>query len=131
MAANVNNQPLVIFDEFSKLRILDPQQFEASEQLKEECKDFTQRTSTFNEIIQMFMKMMEEKAGQIELEKLKAIGLRNRAEHEADQRKKKYAQLQALIKERQAELDRLTLQADSLQKVQQEQVSLIDSMSSK
>lgn len=39
---NASNQPIVMFDEFSKLRILDPAQFEASEKLKEECKDFTQ-----------------------------------------------------------------------------------------
>ncbi|KAJ3145884.1 Intraflagellar transport protein 20 [Geranomyces michiganensis] len=123
--------PLVTFDEFSKLRILDPSQFEASEQLKEECQDFTTRTGTFNDIIQMFMRLMDEKAGQIEREKLHAIGLRNRAERQAEGRKRTHGQMQALIKERQAELDRLILQAESLQKVQQEQASLIDSMSSK
>ncbi|KAJ3019244.1 Intraflagellar transport protein 20 [Thoreauomyces humboldtii] len=130
-APSQQQQPMVTFDEFSKLRILEPAQFEASEQLKEECKDFVQRTSTFNEIIQMFMSMMEEKATQIELEKLKAIGLRNRAEREAGRRKRANAQINALCKERRAELDRLTAQADSLQKVQQEQVALIESMSSK
>ncbi|KAJ3145676.1 Intraflagellar transport protein 20 [Geranomyces variabilis] len=131
MTTNVPPQPLVTFDEFSKLRILDPAQFEASEQLKEECQEFTTRTGTFNDIIQMFMNLMDEKASQIEREKLQAIGLRNRAEREVDGRKRKHAQMQALIKERQAELDRLIMQADSLQKVQQEQASLIDSMSSK
>ncbi|KNC99108.1 uncharacterized protein SPPG_05368 [Spizellomyces punctatus DAOM BR117] len=126
-----STSPLVIFDEFSKLRILDPVQFETSEKLKEECKDFTQRVSNFNEIVEMFLKMMEEKAEQIESEKLKAIGLRNRAEQQMENRKGTQKQLQSLIKERQAELDRLTVQVDSLVKVQHEQEALIDSLSSK
>ncbi|TPX63055.1 hypothetical protein SpCBS45565_g06880 [Spizellomyces sp. 'palustris'] len=130
-----SNPPLVIFDEFSKLRILDPVQFETSEKLKEECKDFTQNfkgVGNFNEIVQMFLKMMEDKAEQIESEKLKvAIGLRNRAEQQTENRKGTQKQLQSLIKERQAELDRLTVQVDSLVKVQHEQEALIDSLSSK
>ncbi|KAI9088714.1 intraflagellar transport protein 20 [Phlyctochytrium arcticum] len=106
MAAAASNQPLIIFDEFSKLRILDPTQFETSENLKDECKDFTSKVNNFNDTIQSFLKMMEEKAQQIEKEKLKAIGLRNRAEQESENRKRTQKQLQSLIKERQAELDR-------------------------
>ncbi|KAI8824399.1 intraflagellar transport protein 20, partial [Fimicolochytrium jonesii] len=96
----------VTFDEFSKLRVMDPTQFEASERLKDECSEFTERMNGFNDIIQMFMKMMEEKALQIEAEKLKAIGLRNRSERELDNRRRKQKEMQMLIKERQAELDR-------------------------
>ncbi|KAJ3041851.1 Intraflagellar transport protein 20 [Rhizophlyctis rosea] len=142
----------VTFDEFSKIRILDPAQFEASEKLKEECREFTQKTDDFNNIVQAFLDMMNEKAKQIEEEKLKvfkkstclnavhinnsdlsfqAIGLRNRVESQVELRKSTQNQLQTLIRERQAELDRLTQQADSLFKVQQEQQSLIDSLSSK
>lgn len=32
----------VSFDEFSKIRLLEPTQFDASQKLKDECKDFTQ-----------------------------------------------------------------------------------------
>ncbi|KAJ3049357.1 Intraflagellar transport protein 20 [Rhizophlyctis rosea] len=130
----MSQQPSVTFDEFSKIRILDPAQFEASEKLKEECREFTQKTDDFNNIVQAFLDMMDDKAKQIEEEKLKAciaIGLRNRVESQAEHRKSTQMQLQTLIKERQAELDRLTQQAESLAKVQQEQQTLIDNLSSK
>ncbi|KAJ3300129.1 Intraflagellar transport protein 20 [Borealophlyctis nickersoniae] len=131
MSTDANSNPPAIFDEFSKIRILDPSNFEASEKLKEECRDFTQRINDFNSIVQTFLVMMDEKARQIETEKLKAIGQRNRVESEMENRKSKRLQMQSLIKERQAELDRLTTQADSLLKMQQEQQALIESFSSK
>ncbi|KAJ1507954.1 hypothetical protein HMI55_000573 [Coelomomyces lativittatus] len=36
--------PLVSFDDFGKLRLLPAQHFETSEKLKDECKDFKERT---------------------------------------------------------------------------------------
>ncbi|KAI9011024.1 intraflagellar transport protein 20 [Gaertneriomyces semiglobifer] len=113
--ANISDRPTVLFDDFSKLRILDPADFEASESLKEECKGFTTRLNNFNEVVQMFLQLMEEKAQQIEKEKLKAIGLRNKYDHEVENRKGKQLQLNSIINERQAELDRyVTLAARSL-----------------
>ncbi|RKO85400.1 intraflagellar transport protein 20, partial [Blyttiomyces helicus] len=101
-----SGQTAVVFDEFSKIRILDPANFEASEKLKEECKDFTQKINDFNSIVQTFLSMLEDKAKQIEAEKLKAIGQRNRIQSEVENRKIKQAQLMSLVRERQAELDR-------------------------
>jgi hypothetical protein len=41
--ATANSNDLgITFDEFSKIRILPSDQYEASEHLKDECKDFTQ-----------------------------------------------------------------------------------------
>ncbi|KAJ3063541.1 Intraflagellar transport protein 20 [Podochytrium sp. JEL0797] len=121
----------VTFDEFSKIRILPSDQFEASENLKDECKEFTQKIEDFNSIAQVFLEMLKAKAEQIEIEKLKAIGLRNRVESELDNRKSKRLQIQLLIKERHAEMHRLKTQSDSLENVALEQQRFIEQLSSK
>ncbi|KAI9206893.1 intraflagellar transport protein 20 [Polychytrium aggregatum] len=123
--------PILSIDEFSKIRILEASQFEASEKLKEECRDFTSKINDFNEIVGGILDMMQQKARQIEAEKLKVIGLRNQVEGEVEARKSKQTELQTLIKEKQAELDRLAAQADSLVKVQNEQQTLIETLSFK
>ncbi|KAI8830059.1 intraflagellar transport protein 20 [Chytriomyces cf. hyalinus JEL632] len=121
----------VTFDEFSKIRILPSDQFEASDSMKDQCKEFTQQIEDFNSIVQIFLEMLQAKAEQIEAEKLKAIGLRNRVETELETRKAKRQQLQLLIKERHAELHRLKIQSDSLENVSLEQLRLIEQLSSK
>ncbi|KAL2913435.1 hypothetical protein HK105_207053 [Polyrhizophydium stewartii] len=127
----MSDQASIVFDEFSKIRILDPAQFDASSRLKEECKEFTAKINEFNGIVGLFQGLLAEKAGQIELEKLKTIGLRIQVESEVENRKSRQAQLQSLIRERQAELDRLIVQHESLVKVQQEQQGFMDSLTSK
>lgn len=52
-------------------------------------------------------------------------------ETEVENRKSSKLQLQTMIRERQAELDRLVLQADSLSKVHVDQKALIESLSNK
>eukprot|EP00842_Homolaphlyctis_polyrhiza_P004805 jgi/Hompol1/5325/HPOL_004335-RA len=126
----------ILFDEFSKIRILEPAQFDASAKLKEECRDFTQKINEFNNIVGVFQTLLAEKSAQIEREKLKVrnvttIGLRIQIESEVENRKVRQAQLQSLIRERQAELDRLTVQHESLIKVQQEQQAFSDSLTTK
>ncbi|KAJ3412165.1 Intraflagellar transport protein 20 [Chytridiales sp. JEL 0842] len=128
---NGNNDLGVTFDEFSKIRILSSEQYEASEHLKDECRDFTQKISDFNTIVQMFLDLLQEKKTQIEIEKLKAIGLRNKVEFEIESRKARQNQMKVQIKERQAVLDRLNAQAESLLNVQMEQQRMIESLSSK
>ncbi|KAJ8322703.1 hypothetical protein BDV3_006972 [Batrachochytrium dendrobatidis] len=114
------------FDEFSKIRILDPTQYDVSSKLKEECKEFTSKISEFNDIIGVFQDLLSSKAQQIEREKLKTIGLRLQVESEVIHRKAMQVQIQSLIDERQAELDRLIVQHDSLQRLLQDQQTFID-----
>ncbi|KAI8806444.1 intraflagellar transport protein 20 [Cladochytrium replicatum] len=122
---------LISFDEFSKIRILEPAHFEASENLKEECREFTNKLNEFHGIIQSLLQILLEKSKQIEREKLKAIGYRNKVENEVDKRKARAAQLSWIIKEKQAELDRLNLQAESLERVRLDQMSMIENLSGK
>merc|ERR1719443_2252328 len=65
----------------------------------------------------------------LEQEKLRAIGQRNKAEMEADTRRRKEAQMKALIAEKECELERYISQLSSLEKVEQEQMVLIEKLS--
>ena len=56
---------------------------------------------------------MESRSKTIESEKLKAIGLGNRVDTEQETRKRKQLELQAMVNERKAELERLNAQRAS------------------
>jgi intraflagellar transport protein 20 len=64
----------------------------------------------------------------IEAEKLKAIGLGNRVDSEREVRKRKQLELQAMINEKKAELERLSAQRDSLTSVELQQKALIEKL---
>lgn len=64
----------------------------------------------------------------IEAEKLKAIGLGNRVDSEREVRKRKQLELQAMINEKKAELERLSAQHDSLTNVELQQKALIEKL---
>jgi hypothetical protein len=38
--SRVTQMTEMVFDEFSKIRIIDPEKYDASEKLKEQCSDF-------------------------------------------------------------------------------------------
>jgi intraflagellar transport protein 20 len=60
---------------------------------------------------------------------MQAIGQRNKVEYEVESRRRKRIEIDAIINEKLNELDRYTQQYESLLKVEQEQLSLIDSLS--
>ena len=64
----------------------------------------------------------------IEAEKLKAIGLGNRVDSEREVRKRKQLELQAMINEKKAELERLSAQHDTLTSVELQQKALIEKL---
>ena len=83
----------------------------------------------FNDKINSLVEVLETHATRIDERKLKAIGMRIAAENEAEQRIKKQKALQALIAEKKAELDRYNAQYQSLERIEAEQKSLIERMS--
>ena len=76
------------------------------------------------------MEVLDVHAFRIDERKLKAIGLRMTSENECEQRLRKLRALQALITEKKAELDRYVTQCQSLERIEAEQKSLIEKMSS-
>jgi len=110
------------------LHVLPPEQLQQSVTMQEECKAFLTKTKQFNDIVADFIAVMESKSKVIEGEKLKAIGLQNRVDHEKEVRKRKQVELQAIINEKKAELERLNTQKDSLERVEAEQKALIEKL---
>jgi intraflagellar transport protein 20 len=97
---------VVSFDEEFSIRALDPEKFQEAERLKETCSDFLTNTKEFNDAVSSFLGLIETKAKHIEAEKMRAIGLRNLADMEVDVRKRREQELQALVDEKRAELER-------------------------
>lgn len=72
---------------------------------------------------------LDEFAVKIEKEKLRALGERNKWESETENRKKKMMDLNNLLNEKKAELDRYTVELESLNKMEAEQKVLINKLS--
>ena len=70
--------------------------------------------------------VLDVQAKKIENQKLRAVGLRNQVDNEAELRKKKKQELTFLINEKKAELERYTYQLESLNKVEEEQSQMIE-----
>jgi len=108
------------------LHVMPPEQLQGAVSMQEECKEFLAKTKQFNDIVGDFIDVMESKSKVIEAEKLRAIGLANRVEHEKEVRKRKQLEVQAMINEKKAELERLNAQHESIVRVEAEQKALIE-----
>ena len=71
------------------LHVMAPEVLQSAHAMQEECKEFLSKTKEFNDIVSDFIEVMESKSKIIEGEKLKAIGLGNRVDHEKEVRKRK------------------------------------------
>ncbi|XP_041348849.1 intraflagellar transport protein 20 homolog [Gigantopelta aegis] len=116
------------FDELNKIRVLEPDVAQQTNELKEECKDFVDKIEEFQKIVGTFIEVVDTVATKVEKEKLKAIGARNLLKSIAKQREAQQQQLVALITEKKMQLERLNIQYDSLQKEEQEQTEFIEQL---
>lgn len=71
------------------LHVMPPEMLQGAVAMQEECKEFLSKTKQFNDIVGDFIDVMESKSKVIEAEKLRAIGLSNRVDHEKEVRKRK------------------------------------------
>ena len=116
----------IYFDEMSKVRVLEPEVSQQTEELKSECKNFVDKISDFQNIVGNFIEMVDTLAKEVEKEKMKAIGSRNVLKSVAKQRETQQQQLWALIAEKQTQLERFRLQYDILLKQEAEQNDFIE-----
>eukprot|EP00347_Sterkiella_histriomuscorum_P012613 403367897 len=119
----------ITFDDNNQIRVLSADKFRETENLKGECIDFLKKIMNFNEMVSTLIELLDAQAQKIEDAKLKAVGARNKIEGEEDNRKKREQELKTLINEKKMELERLTYQHDSLQKVANEQKLTIEKLS--
>ncbi|CAL1138307.1 unnamed protein product [Cladocopium goreaui] len=119
----------ITFDEDNRIRVMPKEKFKQTEDLEAECNGFAEKIQAFSGTVDMLVEVLDGEALKIEEEKLRAIGQRNRAEMEAEARRRKQLSMEAAIKEKTQELERLTFQLNSLEKVEREQQALIEKLS--
>jgi intraflagellar transport protein 20 len=118
----------ITFDENNQIRILESNIYNDCLSLQTESYDFISKMKQFQDIVGSLVDVLDTHASKIEQEKLRAVGLRNQVDSEPEARKKKQQELQFLINEKLAELERYTYQLESLQKVEEEQRMLIEKL---
>ncbi|RHZ16191.1 hypothetical protein DYB31_002687 [Aphanomyces astaci] len=139
--------PRVCFDDEYRVRVLELDKFAHTQELEGECNQFVTSTSLQSSVVSLnrmtvemedfhttvkgVLEIMEAQAKRIEIEKLKAIGQRNRVDNEVENRNRQKLMLEVLIKEKQTELERYVYcqQYTSLTKIEDEQQQLMDKLS--
>jgi len=116
----------IFFDELSKVRVLEPEISQQTQELKGECKEFVGKIDDFQKIVGGFLEMVDSLAQDVEKEKMKTIGMRNQLESMTKQREAQQQQLRALIAEKHTQLERFKIQLDFLQKQEAEQNEFIE-----
>jgi len=119
----------VTFDSEYKVRILDEAKAKRAGELEKGCSNFVEKITLFSDKVNDLVQVLETHASRIDSKKLRAIGLRMAAENEADNRMRKQRALEAMIKERRGELDRVTGQFQSVERVEAEQKAQLERLS--
>lgn len=101
-----NEKISITFDDENRIRVLDADKFRETDQLKNESMEFIKKVIGLDEVISSLTETLENFAKKIELEKLRAVGERNKVETESDNRKKKMMELNNLLNEKKSELER-------------------------
>ncbi|KAL3278310.1 hypothetical protein HHI36_013643 [Cryptolaemus montrouzieri] len=118
----------IFFDEVDRVCILEPEIAKQTNDLKEECRIYTEKIEEFQRIGTKFISMVDQLGKEVENEKIKAIGARNILQSMEKEKENHHQQLQALITEKSMELERLKIQLTSLQKTEMEQMDLINQL---
>lgn len=92
--------------------------------------EFITKVISIDETMSSLTECLDDFSVQIEKEKLRALGERNKWESESENRKRKMMELNNLLNEKKAELERFNVELESLVKVESEQKTLINKLSS-
>ncbi|KAK9817115.1 hypothetical protein WJX72_009751 [[Myrmecia] bisecta] len=115
----------ISFDENYRIRVLDVDKYNTTKTLQEECGNFSQKIQQLDGMVKTYLEAVDQQAKQIELEKLKAVGLRNAVATLAEDRKRKEKEVERLLADKQQQLERLLAEEQSLLRVKHEQDMLI------
>ncbi|KAM9790093.1 intraflagellar transport protein 20 homolog isoform X3 [Syngnathus acus] len=126
MAQDLIEEEGIFFDEFHKLRALEPDVSQKTSDLKEECKEFVEKIGQFQGKVGSLIELVDQLAKEAEMEKFKAIGARNLLKLVAKQREALQQQLQGLIVEKKTQLERYRVECDALSKMESEQNEFIN-----
>ncbi|KAK4876157.1 hypothetical protein RN001_012579 [Aquatica leii] len=118
----------IYFDEVDKIRVLEPEICNQTNELKEQSKIYIEKINEFQKISDTFILLTSNLANEIEKRKMKAIGAHNMLQNMTKEKENHCQQLQALISEKSIELERLKVQLTSLQKIEMEQTEIINQL---
>eukprot|EP01013_Petalomonas_cantuscygni_P018551 TRINITY_DN35999_c0_g1_i1.p2 TRINITY_DN35999_c0_g1~~TRINITY_DN35999_c0_g1_i1.p2 ORF type:complete len:169 (+),score=35.13 TRINITY_DN35999_c0_g1_i1:185-691(+) len=119
---------IVFFDDDPQnpsLHILDPVKYTDSSELMQASSNFGAKLNNFQEMISGVMAVVQQLGERIEHEKLRATGVRNKVETEAETRKVRKEELALQLREKRVELDRFVAEHRTLEHVEREQRQLI------
>ncbi|KAI9223997.1 intraflagellar transport complex B, subunit 20-domain-containing protein [Blastocladiella britannica] len=126
-----NAAATVSFDDLGRLRLIPPTVADASERLRDQCREFSSKVNEFSSLVGDIMAIVEARAGEIEKQKLKTIALRTAVEREPARRVAELNRISFLLRERQMQLDRLMAQTETYAKMEQEQQGVLDALIAK
>ncbi|XP_062550911.1 intraflagellar transport protein 20 homolog [Armigeres subalbatus] len=113
-------------DDLYTLRVIDPDVANDTNELKDECEQFTDSLAAFRHIIEQFVSIVENFATEVDEEKMRAIGIQNLLKTFSKQRESEQQQIQGEIIEKMVELDKLKIEYQYLQRIESEQQEMID-----
>ncbi|XP_065077197.1 intraflagellar transport protein 20 homolog [Ochlerotatus camptorhynchus] len=113
-------------DDLYTLRVIDPEVANETNDLKDECEQFTDKLTEFRRIIEQFASIVESFATEVDHEKMRAIGIQNLLKTFSKQRESEQQQIQSEIIEKMVELDKLKIEYQYLQRIESEQQEIID-----
>ena len=120
--------PDISFDDDNNVRVLSTAHMKHTEELEIESKLFVQQISEFKTKVTDLVATLSKQGARIEKEKLKAIGQRNKLDGEVEDMQRQQIALHGAVAEKRAELDRYQLQHQSLEKVEAEQLAMIEKL---
>lgn len=128
MTANTmaaNGEVAISFDQEYQVRILDAGKYEATQRLQQNCVTLTSKVEQLNGLVQTYLKILDKQADKIEIEKLKAICVRNAVATLEEDRKRRAKDVLTQLDDKQQQLERLNIQEASLLRARQDQEALI------
>jgi intraflagellar transport protein 20 len=117
---------LITFDDEFRVRVLDADKYSASVRLQENCATFDTKVDQLKDASKKYITMLENVAKNIEAEKLRAIGLRNRVGALREQRNLASQEMDNKKQALHKQLDALTQEEQSLKLVIEEQQAQIN-----
>uniref|UniRef100_A0A0R3S0E5 Intraflagellar transport protein 20-like n=1 Tax=Elaeophora elaphi TaxID=1147741 RepID=A0A0R3S0E5_9BILA len=103
-------------DAYNKIRLLQPDVADASNEIVEEVKELVNKLNTFSDATETIIKTFDVLAITVESEKIRAMSSRNALKTADKQHVADEQQLQILIREREVELERLHIELESIQR---------------
>ncbi|KAH7821480.1 putative intraflagellar transport protein 20 [Monocercomonoides exilis] len=115
-------------DELGQLHVMPAKKADQSKNLVNQTQTFSTKIDKFAETVFGYVEYVDKMAQQTEQEKTKAMGFRNILASESEYRTRRKFELEALLMDRNTELQRLKAELDSLIKLEAEQQQMIQAL---